>query len=150
MARLTRLKCLSGLLVPLALVGCSVENRGDPADRGYAEPSVTGPDGVRPPDDVPRDDMTDESIAPWTSFEEAGPAALRVSFTAGTTGCYGTRAAVREEGDEILIETIVGTIPEAHSACPDVGRAATLLVELEDDVGDREVRHLDGDGLLRQ
>lgn len=147
---MVRLRILPVLLIPLALVGCSVENRGDPADQGYAEPSVTGPDGVRPPDDVPRDDMTDESIAPWTSFEQVGAAALRVSFTAGTTGCYGTRAAVREEADEILIETIVGTIPEAHSACPDVGRAATLLVELEDDVGDREVRHLDGDGLLRQ
>lgn len=150
MARLTRLKCLSGLLIPLVLVGCSVENRGGPGDQGYAEPSVTGSDGVRPPDDVPREDMTDESIAPWTSFEQVGPAALRVSFTAGTTSCYGTRAAVREEGDEILIATIVGTIPEAHSACPDVGRAATLLVELEEDVGDREVRHLDGDGLLRR
>ena len=147
---MTRLRCLSVLLLPLVLVGCSVDNRGDPGDQGYAEPSVTGPDGVRPPDDTPRDDMTDESIAPWTSFEEAGPASLRVHFTAGTTSCYGTRAVVREETDEILIATIVGTIPESHSACPGVGRDASLLIELEDDVGDREVRHLDDGSILRR
>lgn len=145
---MTRLKCLSGLLIPLVLVGCSVDNRGDPGDQGYAEPSVTGPDGVRTPDDVPRDDMADERISPWTSFEEVGPASLRVHFVAGTPSCYGTRVVVREESDQVLIATVKGTIPEAHSACPDVGRKASLLVELDDDLGDRTVGHLDDSSVL--
>lgn len=150
---ITRLKCLAVLVLPLVLLGCAVDHSGDPGDRGHQRdtaPSVTGTDRVRPPDDTPRDDMTDERIVPWTSADEASPAALRVRFGAGTPSCYGTRAVVREDAHQVLVATIVGTVPDAHSACPDVGREASLLVELDDEVGDREVRHLDDHSILRR
>lgn len=139
---MSRLKCLSVLLLPALLLGCSVENRND---QGGGSGSVTDAG-----DDEPRDDMTDERIVHWESVEEVGATSLRVHFTAGTTSCYGTRAAVQEDSDEILVATIVGTIPEAHSACEDVGRAASLLVELEDEVGDREIGHLEDESILRR
>lgn len=94
--------------------------------------------------------MTDERIVQWDSVEEVGATSLRVHFTAGTTSCYGTRAAVQEDSDEILVATITGTLPEAHSACPDVGRDASLLVELQDEVGDREIGHLEDESILRR
>ncbi|WP_291479633.1 hypothetical protein [Corynebacterium sp.] len=148
-----RLRILAVLMLPAVLLGCTVDNRGDPGDRGDAgdtAPSVTGPDGVRPADDTPRDDMTDERIIPWTSAEEVGPATLRVTFMAGTTSCYGTRAVVRENAEEVLVAAVSGTVPDAPSACPDVGRDASLLVELDDEVGDREVKRLDDDSILRR
>ncbi|MEJ6550009.1 hypothetical protein PQI66_10680 [Corynebacterium sp. USCH3] len=147
---MTRLRCLSVVLLPLVLLGCSVENRGGPGDQGGTAPSATGTDGAEPVDDEPRDDMTDERITPWTSVDEVDPTTLRVHFTAGTTTCYGTRAVVREESEAVLIATIVGTVPEAHSACPDIGREASLLVDLGDEVGDREVQHLDDDSILQR
>lgn len=139
------LRGLPVLLVPALLLGCSVENRGDQGDQGNRTGS-----GTDAGDDEPRDDMTDERIVQWDSVEEVGATSLRVHFTAGTTSCYGTRAAVQEASDEILVATITGTIPEAPSACTDVGRDTSLLVELEDEVGDREIGHLEDESVLRR
>lgn len=145
MIRSRLLRALPMLLVPALLLGCSVENRDDQGSRGSGAGS-----GTDAGDDEPRDDMTDERIVQWDSVEEVGASSLRVHFTAGTTSCYGTRAAVQEDSDEILVATITGTLPEAHSACPDVGRDASLLVELEDEVGDREIGHLEDESILRR
>lgn len=126
----------------VTLVGCSSsEDAASPTADGGSQ-SHLAEWSTEPPqvsDDVRRDDLTHERVVEWTHYDEVAENQLRFFFMAGTPSCYGSRAVVEESGTAVSVAVIEGTLPDAPDACTDEGRFASLLVETDAPVGEREV-----------
>lgn len=134
-------RCVSvTFMVPvlfLALSGCGSEP--DSSSDSTAAPAVTDSSSVPQVDDEPRNDMTNEHIVEWDQVEAVSETSIRISFTAGSESCFGTRAVVEESDAIIAVAAIEGTLPDASEACTLEARAAFLVVETKEPIGDREI-----------
>lgn len=66
---------------------------------------------------------------------------IRVFFETGNDGCYGAKYKVKETPDAIEVQVIVGTYITV-SACSAEATFQSMLIDLKDPVGDREIRAL--------
>ncbi|MGO1319113.1 MAG: hypothetical protein ACTMIK_02535 [Galactobacter sp.] len=145
-----------GLVSGLALAACSSADHAAP-------PTLTaGPtDSVRPlptasetpqPEEPTygiveqRDDLTHERVVPWSNATELSGNRLRVDFTMGSPKCTGARAVVEESTDTVDIAVLNGTLPEAPRNCTMEALLAAVVVELDEPLGDRTLRHLESVG----
>lgn len=131
-----RTRSLSVGVALLVLTGCSSPD--DPVSS-----PVQDPPGVSIPpqsvDDIPRDDLTQERYVVWEHAEIVGDHTIRVSFWAGTHRCFGSRYVLHETADEIAIAVFEGRLPNAPNACTEEARHASLLIETQHPVADRNI-----------
>ncbi len=121
----------------LALSGYGSEP--DSSSDSTAAPAVTDSSSVPQVDDEPRNDMTNERIVEWDQVEAVSETSIRISFTADSESCFGTRAVVKESDVTIAVAVIEGTLPDAPEACTLEARAGSLVVETKEPIGDREI-----------
>jgi hypothetical protein len=146
------------MVVPFAALtltlmsGCAMDQNpalpDDPDSGSTATPAPTTTTAPGSVDDTPHQDLREERIVPWKSVQTVDEHHLRVAFTAGNPRCFGTRALVREDDQQVLIATIEGTLPDAPEACSLIGRQATLLITLDAPLGERPVRPLSIEGAI--
>ncbi|GAB3188107.1 hypothetical protein [Nesterenkonia suensis] len=111
--------------------------RDDGADGDTSLPEPT-PSQV---DEAP--ELVDEVLATWEDYEELSETELEVKFYSGNPSCYGVRSVVEEDAEEVRIATISGRLPEAgDQPCTQEALYVSVVVELEDPLGDREVVEL--------
>lgn len=127
---------LTAVLLALVVTGCSSPD--DPVSSPTNEPSVPLQPS-QPADDVPRDDLTQEHYVTWDKTEVIAARSIRVTFWAGTPRCFGSRYVVEETHDAIAIAVIEGKIPNAPNACTEEARQATLVVQTQHPIGDRNI-----------
>lgn len=63
-------------------------------------------------------------------------------FFAGSEHCYGVRSQVHETTERIEIAVLEGELPDAPDVCTLEAREATLVVELDDPIGERDIVEL--------
>lgn len=88
-------------------------------------------------------ELVGESQATWEGYEELSETELEIMFYSGNPSCYGVRSVVEEDAEEVRIATISGRLPEAEDQpCTQEALYVSLLVELEEPLGDRDVVEL--------
>jgi hypothetical protein len=131
----------------IAIVGaCSGADDGF-SDEALVRDTATGSSSASDPDgdggdQASRDDLSDEHAVDWTEFEQASPQVLRLHFVGGDTDCYGYRTEVRENHEAVAVRVLEGTLPEAPEVCSKIGLVGTILVELDEPLGNRNVEML--------
>ena len=142
----------TGLLV----AGC----RGGPAGPGATGTGSTtdaGSNGTvaptvptsRAPDESARSDLTSESVTRWTRYERAGDRGLRLFYSGGDPECFGARAVVEETADTVRAAVVTGRLPGAPEVCRQVATRSSIVVSLQQPLGERRVEHLDDPPLRR-
>ncbi|MGO3151068.1 MAG: hypothetical protein ACTIJJ_00380 [Galactobacter sp.] len=151
-------RVLSGAAVVMfALAGCASPERSVPPASGIADTS--GPTANTDGTDSPsagqgasnrinytiidaRDDLENERSASWDRIEAESGNKLRIDFQLGSPKCSGARAEVREAPDAVEVTLWTGTLPEAPRNCTMEAMFASLVVQLDAPLGDREVLRL--------
>lgn len=64
---------------------------------------------------------------------------LEFLLVSGNENCFGVRAEVEEDAQTVRVATIRGVLQDTLEACTAEGRMVSLVVELEQPLGDREV-----------
>lgn len=77
--------------------------------------------------------VTDEGERPEQATE------LEFLLVSGNENCFGVRAEVDEDDQTVRVATIRGVLQDTLDACTAEGRMVSLVVELEQPLGDREV-----------
>ncbi|WP_349828231.1 hypothetical protein [Brevibacterium litoralis] len=132
---------------PVSTTSATTPGPDDPRDPGDPDPALAGPTpDPALPIATPRTDMMHEH---WHepgayTFRVTGDDTVLVAFVGGVEECYGARAVVEEDPDEIRIGVVTGTIPETSDACIDLGVPLQLEVTTVDPIGDREIVGLAG------
>lgn len=90
---------------------------------------------------MPNDDLSDELVIEWNHYAIVDEHRIRVSFTAGPSECWGTRAVVRETNKRVQIAVVQGTVPwlQIGEECSAEVREATLLIETEFPIAAKKV-----------
>ncbi|KUG58900.1 hypothetical protein [Nesterenkonia jeotgali] len=135
---------------------------GSPGDEPTSAPAATSPDradgwedwsdggGNDDPDGgmnaalvQPTRNLVSEHLSSWVDYTSPAPTQLQVAFYTGNPACYGVRAVVQEDAMEVRVATVSGTRSDAvNSACTQEARLVSLLLELEEPLGEREVQPL--------
>lgn len=110
----------------------------DPWERDYAEVE-------------PTPEMTSEHLIDWEDYrpvveEDEAPGqatALEFLLISGSDNCYGVRSVVEEDEETVRVGTITGLLPETPQACTAEGRMVSLIVPLDEPLGEREVIPMD-------
>lgn len=139
-----RTRALAGtatiVLIGFLVAGChAVSSDGSTAQT----PSQTNAQPTAAPDETPRDDLTRESVTPWTRYEKVSPNQLRFFYTGGDPACYGVRVATQEIETTIKVAIIVGTKPDAPTTCTLVASLSSVLLTTDKPVGTRTVTPLE-------
>lgn len=88
-------------------------------------------------------ELIEEVQATWEAYEELSETELEVMFYSGNLSCYGVRTVVEEDAEEVRIATVSGRLPEAaDQPCTQEALYVSVVVELEEPLGDREVVEL--------
>lgn len=142
-----------GCSAGMVLSACSSEGQHStpsltPGATDSARPSPTAEETPQP--GVPRhsivkqrDDLSHEHVRQWSNARELSGNRLRVDFTMGTPKCHGARAVVKERADTIDIAVMEGTLPDAPRNCTLETMLASVVVTLDEPVGERSLRHLE-------
>lgn len=151
-------RVLSGAMVPMfALAGCTSPERSVPPASGTGDTS--GPtantngtdspsagqgasDGINYTIIEARDDLENERSATWDCTEAESGNKLRIDFQLVSPKCSGARAEVRETPDAVEVTLWTGTLPEAPRNCTLEAMFASLVVQLDEPLGNREVLRL--------
>ena len=131
--------CIGAIMCALPLSACS--SSGSTASPPFDSSQAPQPDATEV-DEPHRNDLTNERAVDWERHEIVDENSIRVFFTAGTSSCFGARAVVEETDTAVEIAVIEGTFPDAPGACTLEARGATILVETEQPVADRDVVQL--------
>lgn len=122
------------------IAGCDATSS-DSSSAPTSSSSGSGPSVQR--DELPRNDLTSEWVAPWSRFEQNATDQLRFFYTGGDPACYGVRVAVYETTTTITVATIVGIKPNAPNECILIASLSSVLVTTSQPVGTRAVTHLE-------
>ncbi|WP_022871664.1 hypothetical protein [Nesterenkonia alba] len=87
----------------------------------------------------PAEDMTEETYREWGDYDVVSESELEFFLITGDPECYGLRYVVEETEDDVAVALIHGTRDGAPSECPDSAHYVSILVELDEPLGDREV-----------
>lgn len=138
-----------GALVPLVLIGLLLAGCGAASSGGStAHPdSGTSPPPSARPDDTPRNDLTRESVVPWSRYEQVAANQLRLFYTGGDPACYGVRVATQETDTTIQVATLIGTKPGAPAECTLIASLSSVIVTTGTPIGTRTVTHLESPAL---
>ena len=109
-------------------------------------PSTSG--SPAPEDEIPRDDLVEERVLPWTDSANISDTQIRVFFVGGNPACYGTRTITEQTDSEVAVALIQGTLPEASEACTALAFQGSLLIDLDAPLGDRPVVKLSIEGAV--
>lgn len=90
-------------------------------------------------DDTSRDDLTNEQAVPWERHEIVSENTIRLFFTARPKSCFGVRAVVKETETTVEVAVLEGKLPDAPKFCTLEARKASIVVETEQPIADREV-----------
>ncbi|MGJ9374283.1 hypothetical protein [Nesterenkonia sp. CF4.4] len=116
---------------------------GDSADGGGAGADGAGRDVA--PDMIPTpvqetQELVTEYLSSWQEYSTSSEMELQLAFYSGNPACYGVRSVVEEDDDEVRVATISGTLPDAvGSACTQEARYVSVVIELQEPLGEREV-----------
>lgn len=136
----------------LGASACSTNTSGDSpgVEEGgsTAAPAPSTSGSPAPEDEIPRDDLVEERVLPWTDSANVSDTQIRVFFVAGNPACYGTRAITEQTDSEVAVAVIQGTLPEAPEACAALAFQGSLLIDLDAPLGDRPVVKLSIDGAV--
>lgn len=147
-----------GMLV-CVLAGCAANATSNTAassqDSGTATmalnggPSANGGSNTAEPTRVPADDvgtiigvgqLVDERTVPFSSWSELAGNQIAIHFTSGSPACFGADAGVQETPSTVTITVRTGRLATAiDHPCLMVASYSTLVVNLSQPVGDREV-----------
>lgn len=134
-ARVTR-QVVAVSIVLLALTACSAPDR----DNAPAEQTPTGSnDGS---DGTTHEELTAERPVEWYDYQTVSDTSIQLFFFAGSEHCYGVRSQVHETPERIEVAVIEGELPDAPDVCTLEAREATLVVELDAPIGQRDVVEL--------
>ncbi|WP_066909031.1 hypothetical protein [Millisia brevis] len=142
-----------GMLV-CVLAGCAA-NATSNQDSGTAAMALNdglstngGPDTVEPTR-VPADNvgtiigvgqLVDDRTVPFSSWSELAGNQIAIHFTSGSPACFGADAGVQETPSTVTITVRTGRLATAlDHPCLMVASYSTLVVNLSQPVGDREV-----------
>lgn len=140
-----RRRARPGPLVPLVLIGLLLAGC-DPAPSGGSTAHTDSGPSSQPsarPDDTPRNDLTRESVVPWSRYEQISANQLRFFYTGGDRACYGVRVATQETDTIIQSATIIGTLPAAPAECTLIASLSSVIVTTGKPIGTRTVTHLE-------
>ncbi|GAB3177119.1 hypothetical protein GCM10027060_00910 [Nesterenkonia halophila] len=95
----------------------------------------------------PSTGMNSERLIAWQDYRavtaegERPRQATELEFllVSGNENCFGVRAEVEEDAQTVRVATIRGVLQDTLDACTAEGRMVSLVVELEQPLGDREV-----------
>lgn len=119
--------------VLLAVSSCSSpENEPTPPEQAAPTETVDA-------DDAHRHDLTEERVIEWNRHEVVSDTEVRVFFMAGSEECYGVRSVVKETETEIHVAVIEGVLPDSPDVCTMEARNASLLVETDQPIDDRQI-----------
>lgn len=124
---------IAAVAVLLALAGCSLPD----SDSGPADQTPTETHDHS--DDIEHHDLTAERLVEWEDYEPVSDTRIRVHFFAGSEHCYGVRSQVHETVERIEIAVIEGELPDAPEVCTLEAREATLVVQLDAPIGERDI-----------
>ncbi len=105
-----------------------------PSDGARVSPDLM-PDPIRE-----TEEMVAEHLSSWQDYTVVSETELQLAFYTGNPACYGVRSVVAENDREVRVATISGTLLDAtDSACTQEARSVSVVVELDQPLGDREV-----------
>lgn len=99
-------------------------------------------------DDEPIPDTVSQHVTEWEHYEKVSDGTLRVFYLGGVEKCYGNHAQVHETDTQVEIAIVSGYLPTAPEFCEDLGRSASMIVQLDSPLGDREVAALENPTLV--
>ncbi|WP_010524761.1 hypothetical protein [Nesterenkonia sp. F] len=135
----------------------------DQSSDASGEPDSPIPDGTTAesvdPSEMPQDPwerthivepsagMNSERLIGWQDYRavteegERPEQATELEFllVSGNENCFGVRAEVDEDDQTVRVATIRGVLQDTLDACTAEGRMVSLVVELEQPLGDRDV-----------
>lgn len=100
-------------------------------------------------DATPRDDLTHESVIPWSRYERVSANQLRFYYTGGDPACYGVRVDMHATDAILAAATIVGTIADAPAECTLIASLSSVIITTDTPIGERTVIHLENPSLHR-
>lgn len=84
--------------------------------------------------------LVSEHLSSWQEYSSPSETELQMAFYSGNPACYGVRSVVEESAEEVRVATISGTLPDAvDSACTQEARYVSVVIELNQPLGDRAV-----------
>lgn len=121
----------------------------DPDDDSSNAGGPSRDDGLHDDGDIPEmipapvqetQTLVSEHISSWQEYSTSSETELQVAFYSGNPACYGVRSVMEEDDTEVRVATISGTLPDAvGSACTQEARYVSLVIELDEPLGEREV-----------
>lgn len=134
------LMAITAVAITAGCTACAGESRGDStATRLTPGPTVTMATQPSNSDVQQRNDLRDERLTSWDSYQIVSERSIRVYFWSSDLKCAGSRATVAEDATTVRISLFTGTLPDAPIACPADAVQVSLLLTTHDPIGTRSV-----------
>lgn len=120
-------------------------NDADPDGAGSDDEDAGHGDGGEAAEVIPTpveetSELVFEHLSTWDEYPSPSETELLLAFYSGNPACYGVRSVVEEDEAEVRVATISGTLPDAvGSACTQEARYVSVVIELEEPLGEREL-----------